>query len=295
LARSEFTTESGAITGDALLIGGNWTVSTGSDTDDFSVAAGVATRTSVSDSGAGVTWPGRVVTAGATAYAAITAGLDVKASALNGAALGVVTRCTDNDNMLVCFLQTLASAPPITNLYVYAIVGGTATLGVVYPQVSFLPGQVARLSLSVDASGAWEAGFNGMFFLSGSHSALATGGALATGKVGIADYNVLATACTRTYDNFAASAFAPDAVCFASQSLELATQGITRKDSTGAAFGPVSIQTGDIPRMPNRSSAGVVEFFAKASRGDLQTITDPNIDDISVRVYRRASHLLIPN
>ena len=78
---------------------------------------------------------------------------------------------------------------------------------------------------------------------------------------------------------------------FASQWLELATTGVSREDSAGAVFVPVPGPVGDLPRMPNRSSAGTVEFMAKASRGDLQTLADSGIDDISARIYRRPSFL----
>ena len=94
-------------------------------------------------------------------------------------------------------------------------------------------------------------------------------------------------------DNFVSWSATPDAVAFASQSVELNTKGMIREDSAGAAYGPVSSVVGDLPRMPNRSSAGTVEFFAKASRGDLQTGADPGIDDISARIYRRASYLTV--
>ena len=78
---------------------------------------------------------------------------------------------------------------------------------------------------------------------------------------------------------------------YASQSMELATTGITREDSAGAVWVAVPGPYGDLPRMPNRSSAGTVEFMAKASRGDMRTLSDPGIDDISARIYRRPSYL----
>ena len=56
-------------------------------------------------------------------------------------------------------------------------------------------------------------------------------------------------------------------------------------------FVPVSGLYGDLPRMPNRAAAGTVEFMAKASRGDMQTLADPGIDDISAQIYRRPSFL----
>jgi hypothetical protein len=167
-----------------------------------------------------------------------------------------------------------------------------------------LVAQYYRVMITVDAAGNWALYWNfynpgvpsgtTMYPLaSGQDSVLATGGTLATGKPGIYDAHASGTATTRNVDNFVSWAPTADAVIFASRSAELNTLGMTRLDSGGTAYGPVSQVNYDLPRMPNRSSAGTVEFMAKASRGDMQVSNDPGIDDISARVFRRASFLRV--
>ena len=79
-----------------------------------------------------------------------------------------------------------------------------------------------------------------------------------------------------------------DAVTFASRSTQLTTDGHYRLDSGGTAYGPVSIQTGDLPRLPVAGLEGrTTQVFLKASRGDFDQLPDAGIDDISARVYYR--------
>jgi hypothetical protein len=67
-----------------------------------------------------------------------------------------------------------------------------------------------------------------------------------------------------------------------------------REEATGAAFGPVSHVTGDLPRIPPSGSEGrTVQFFLKASRGDFATLPDTGVDDISARALYRPSFLLV--
>jgi hypothetical protein len=116
-----------------------------------------------------------------------------------------------------------------------------------------------------------------------------------SGNVGFREQNPTAAVITRNYDNFAAWVPSPDAVIFASQSAQLTTQGNVRLDSGGTAYGPVSTQVGDLPRIPPAGLEGrTTEVFLKASRGDLDTLPDSGIDDISAQVYFRPSWLFVP-
>ncbi len=152
------------------------------------------------------------------------------------------------------------------------------------------------MQLFVNAAGQWVAAVNGEVRLAGIDSALATGGALATGKVGILDFNNDATVCTRTFDNFSAWVPVVDAVAFASQSVELTTQGILREDASGTAYGPVSWVEGDLPRIPpSGQEARTLEVFLKGSRGDLDSLPDSGIDDISARFHYRPSWVTVPD
>jgi hypothetical protein len=158
------------------------------------------------------------------------------------------------------------------------------------------------LKMIVDAAGRIAIWYRPQGQVSGppdidtAHSALATGGALASGTCGFYDANTGATSVTRNYDNFLAAALDMDAVMYANQSVELRTDGMFREDATGTASGPVTIVEGDLPRVPVSGLEGrPVELFLKSSRGDLADVPDSGIDDISARVTYRPCWLFIPD
>jgi len=307
-ARSEFNTESGAITGDALQIGGNWTVVTNSDTDDFSVSAGVATRTATSDSGAGIdVITGRGVTAGTTSYTGISQSVNFKWSALvQNVGSSLLARVTDSSNYFYAeILRTLSGSSIVNKLNVVQVVSGTPTTLFSKIVSGVNAGAWLTLSLNVLSTGQWTVSVirlgsgssvtSSLASASGSSTTLATGGTLQTGKIGIGDRNSSATACTRSYDSYTASVPPTDAVTFASRSVQLTTQGHYRLDSGGTAYGPVSVQNGDLPRLPQSSlESRTIEGMVKMSRGDLDQIPDSGIDDISARLYYRPSYLFVP-
>jgi hypothetical protein len=300
-ARSEFNTESGALAGDTAAVGGNWAGA--GDADDYTVASGVATRTSLSDADINT---GRYAVLGSSVGACgVTGSLRFTSPPLASevtqvARHGLLARYADTSNYVLLCLENY----PGTNncrLAMYKRVAGVVTrIGDTAPRSSLASiNYWHRLLLTVDAAGNWfGAVMNGdlssEFQLSGFDSVLASAGTLGSGKVGIYDaWTKAATANTRDYDDFAAWVPSADAVVFASQSAELSTKGIIREDTGGTAYGPVSVVSGDLPRIPNQSSAGTVEFLAKASRGDLEMTPDTSIDDVSARVYRRASWLTV--
>lgn len=291
-ARSEFNTESGAITGDALAVGGTWTGA--GDTDDFSASGGVATRTTVSDSSTNIA-SGRVVTASTPTLTDCTARVDFTVSYGVGYRLGVVLRYVDINNFLACYLDTFS----LTTLRIVKVIGGVATE--IAQRIAAEP--AASTTHTIEASAYSNGQVTAAVGLKGSElpyiatafdATLLSGATLDDGKVGLVDWNTAGIPNTRTFDSFLAWVPPVDAVMFASQSVQLATSGITREDTGGTAFGPVSIVNGDLPRFPNRSSGGTVGVLVKASRGDFQALPDSGIDDISVRVYRTPCWLRAP-
>lgn len=62
----------------------------------------------------------------------------------------------------------------------------------------------------------------------GQDAALATGGALASGKVGLVDWRFTSGAVTRRYDDFAAWVPDVDVACHANQSIEFRSHGDDR-------------------------------------------------------------------
>ena len=307
-ARSEFNTESGAITGDSLAVGGAWTVVTNSDADDFTESSDTAVRTNVSDTGTGAGFlVGRGVTASTTNYTNIAAQIDFKQSAIL-TNCGLLARVTDSANYLTACVVPFGALNQVAlrlEQYVASAVTILATTGAT--PVVLATDTYYTLKIIVSASGNCalqlfaQNGVQPIISLQGFNSALATGGTLATGKVGIFDYAAVATANTRTYDNFAAWVPATDAVMFASQSAQLTTDGMVREDSTGASYGPVSIQSGDLPRLPVAGlESRTTEVLIKGSRGDLGQLPDPHTstdhgDNISAQVFYRPSWLHVPS
>lgn len=98
-------------------------------------------------------------------------------------------------------------------LVVEKCVNGTVTQMAHTVDVALTAGQAYSLRLQVDASGNWAAWFwqtgtpsPPAPYLRGQDSDLATGGPLASGKVGIWDLNATATTSDRIYDTFLAQA-----------------------------------------------------------------------------------------
>lgn len=218
---------------------------------------------------------------------------------------GVLARYVSTNSWLMGVMEHDAH-----NTYVRIIkrVGGTATE---LAAAQYGSGQVTgwhSLKLLVDEDGkadlylTGQGGNYGAALASASDAALATGGTLDNGKVGIYDVTDVpgGTGGSRYYDNFVALAGAggigSDAVTFASQSTQLTTDGHYRLDSGGTAYGPVSIQSGDLPRLPvagleNRTT----QIFLKASRGDFDSLPDSGIDDISAQISYSPSWLVVPD
>jgi hypothetical protein len=303
-ARDEFNQSAGALTGKTAPVGGVWAGA--GDTDDFSVetTGKTAQRTAVSDS---AITNGRFATL-PVSLAGLTAGVSVKASAVSIATdlhrFGVLVRYVNTSNYALLAYSSYSGS--LYRRYLYKVVAGVVTA----TRVTFggashdidlinLEGTLSPLGITIDAAGNWtvlnvgEESFTVLSEVQGYDADFATGGALASGAVGIYDAQTSATANTRNIDNLYVTATIPDAVMFASQSAELSAQGIIREDTGGTAYGPVSVVNGDLPRFPNQSSGGTVEVFFKSSRGDLQTSPDTGIDDISARVFRRASWLTV--
>lgn len=304
-ARDSFDQTSGTLTGKVLSTGGTW--SGAGDADDFSIDTSGHTvqRTATSDTAtyAGARW----AIAGTATFTTQTVQADVKWSAAMLSAstgLGVFARYTDTSNFLVAVVSPISASQTYLQIVGYVsgsvrIFPGTIGLGPLWAITS----TSYRLKLDITSAGVltvWG-GFASLDLpstplFSRQFSSLATGGALASGKVGIFDWNSTATASTRTYDNFLVTVPTLDAAIFASQSAELSTKALLREDSAGAAYGPISSSTGDLPRLPAGGIEGrSTELTVKASRGDLDTSPDSAIDDISARVFYRPSWLYVPD
>lgn len=297
LVRDEFNQAAGALAGKTAAVGGVW--GSNGDADDFTVetTGKTAQRTAVSDA---TTFDGRFAYA-PTSYTDSVAQVDFMRSV------------SGINSWSAVLLRVVTILPPNTYFMALHNANGSGSVRVECFSAGvsqFAAGSVAynarsltwhTIKAAVDTGGRWwvwiyPRGANpGSPILEGQSSLLATGGALASGRVGFYDSQIVATANTRNYDNFAAWASIPDAAVFASRSAQISTDGIRRLDSAGVAYGPVADPGADLPRLPPSGlEARPTEVFVKASRGDFASLPDLGIDDISARVNYRPSWLFVP-
>jgi hypothetical protein len=216
LARDELDQAAGALTGKTLPIGGTWAGA--GDADDFSVetAGHTAQRTAVSDSSA---FSGaRYAVAGTATYASVVVQIDMKVSAAPiGLYGGVIARYIDSQTWMRVgwFPETGDLSYELVSAG--SVLGNKTTSGVLTAGT----GTWVTLRLLADPAGRFwiwlfrTGSASGSWAVCGQSSALATGGALASGKTGFWDTNPTATASTRNYNDFLVFAPTPDAAIFA--------------------------------------------------------------------------------
>lgn len=311
-----FNQTAGSLTTKVLPTGGTWTGAGDADGADDFQTSGASTyyisRTAVSDADANT---GRYAIAGVPGAAAnsvltntnaVVTLKSVSAAVTTNDRFGVFARYTDTSNWLfwgVTYYSALnAQASLIKRVAgTTTTIWNSSTVGTYLGNSSGIADEKI-LRLQVFANGVWIIYGNEIVQAYGYDSALVTGGSLASGKVGIYDARVSATACTRIYDDFAAagdySTVTPsvDAVLYATRSAQLTTDGMFRQDAGGNAYGPVSIVAGDLPRYPVAGlESRTTQVFLKGSRGDFDQVADAGIDDISARVTYRPCWLFVPD
>lgn len=301
IARDDFDQTAGALTGKTAPIGGNW-VGAG-DADDFSVTQlgggggepHVIRRTATSDAAS----TGRWVTLDVN-QAGVYVQADVSwTSSAVGPYAGVIARYAGTTNWAMLSLLWGTGNGPVNLVMSKNVAGSTSIL---YSIV--LSGSVQAtvdvespwtLGLLVDSGGRWVGFLNGSQMMSGQDSALATGGSLATGDVGVYGENTSASALTLNFDRFLAAAFSTDAAMYASQSLEIRHDGVIREDSAGAIWQPVSSYEGDFNRVPVTGREGrSVRYIVKACRNDPAIAADSGIDDINATLAVTPRYLSVP-
>lgn len=302
-ARDEFNQSAGNLSGKVAPVGGTWATSGAAGDFALDTAGKTAQRTAVSDSS--VT-DGRFAVVGSTNYTTIAAQVDVRRTSLVNSYTGVLVRTTDSSNWFMASIAGSTAQRLETSAELAGASIAACSANVPLP-FSYGVNQWATIQIFIDTTGrfyvyAFPAGAtpygNTTAAISGQASQLATGGGtLASGKPGIYDSHIQATASTRSYDNFAAWVPAYDAVAYPSQSVELRTEGMFREDSTGAGWGPVTSVTGDLPRIPASGlEARTVEFFFKGSQGNFSPQA-PDLgtgEAISARPFYRPSWVTVP-
>ena len=280
-AYSEYSTFSGGSTvlqGRVANIGGTWAVASGSSTDDFRQQDGVAHRDVIDAAGS----LGRMMLL-PTARTDIVAQVDFRHSTAEGTVNSmVVARGSSIGNHVEFGLLGLNK-----NLLTWqAFVGGTTSEFVVamgqvaYDTSPLTPDEWFTVRLAIDRSGnvrVWG-GPRGIPFgaplMTGYASVCATGGALASGKVGILDKYRGVNPQERDYDNFIAWVPESDAVIFPNRSLEIRHDGVFRESADGGSYGPL-VPEGDLLRLPASGlEARPAELFVATSRGDFDQLPD---------------------
>jgi len=277
VASDEFTgtTAGGALNARAAPLGGSW-VTSGSATDlTFSDSPERVTRATTSDASP------RFAILGATNYTDTEVALTAAS-----AKCYLIVRWTDSSNY--AYLEVGNSALLAdTYVAVYTVVAGVTTLRAYTPGGTPAPPTERRLRVTAYASGRvigtlMDSTGVAMLTVDTSSSALATGGALATGKPGFADYHPAATALTRYYDSFSVSTPAAEPIAvYSGQSLEIRHDGqALREDSSGTYYGSVPSYRGARFVVPPAGSANrTTRISVKARRNEVDTSADDQIAD----------------
>lgn len=306
-AARELDRAAGNLTGKTLPVGGTWAGA--GDADDFAVEAGdhYAYRTAVSD--ADGLHSGRFVTATPSLTGTtVEAKLRVSGGVLQvptDLAMGLVARYTDQSNYLAAYM--IRNDPNTTFAYMVVVKRVAASNTNLLFAVA-RPWRIQtdyRVRLQVATTGRWavwllEGAEEGSApFAQGQDAALATGGALASGKVGIVDWRFTGGAVTRRYDDFAVWVPTEDSVIFANQSAEFRSYGddpILREDSTGTYWGrPAESRGGRLWLPPAGDKGRTTRVVVLARRGDIETQPSDGVTDaISVQVSYRPRYLVIP-
>lgn len=197
---------------------------------------------------------------------------------------GVIARFTDNDNFVALMVGSPAR-PPTTSTQIRLMkvkAGSVTTLG---SNSSFPTASSYEADLTIRASGGYRALVNGVEVFTGTDSDLATGGTLASGKVGIIDWYTSASAATRTIADFTVFVPAPEeAAIHSSQDLEFREDTAIRESSAGDYYSTPSGATVTNPpvAVPSGSEGITNRALIMASRFNPDLASHPLADQFTV-------------
>lgn len=281
----------GALNARVAPLGGTWTTS-GATTDfQGSIALSLLGGTrAVARETSGDAGLGRLAILGSTNYTNTEVGVWVYMSNATGIQPGVIARHVDASNYV--YAEWLPSG--LFQMYV-RIAGVLTGLNSRYaPRASAV---FWALRIVVFTSGRaiatlTDANGNPVVSISGYHSSLATGGALATGKPGFLDYSTSGITNARYYDDFwAATPPAEPLVINSSRTLEVRHNDTIRQDSAGAVYGRPPTYLGSRFLVP----PGTSRVAVKARRTDADVATVDNVTDATqIQVAYQPRGLVVP-
>jgi hypothetical protein len=277
----------------AMPLGGNWAETNKTGANGFKViaASDLARRTAVSDTTLN---SGCFAQAGSTAYTTFSATLTVKSGTqLRGSTagsesrVGLLGRYVSTEKWLIAVLGFIGGEMPVFSV-IKSVPGtvtviATQTLNLAHK----LSGSGARalrddtpMKLWAAANGSWAAEC-GDVKLSGQDDDLATGGTLATGKVGLYDAMTSASSATRDVDDFYLMATdPPGVVCYSGKRIEFRSDGVERQDASGSYYGPPSmVRGGNLYLAPAGDSGRINRIAIRMRRNDIETEPDTNVTD----------------
>jgi hypothetical protein len=282
-------------------LGGAWTTS--GDTGDFLFADSgtleFLSRSTTADTG------GRFAILGSTSYTdvEVSALVNYGATAAGNAKLAVVGRWTDSSNhlRLVASSGVFSGTARLGFLALEQVVAGSVTtLGtaIVGTVNKFTGTAGASYTLRLIAYATGRAigqviDTNGtvIFTIDAASTALATGGTLATGKIGLRDIGNT-SAPTRTYDDFTVSTPAAEPIAiYSGKSMQWRFDDTIRQDSTGAFYGRPSSYRGTRFLL----NPGTSRVLVKARRNDVDVNADDNVtDSVQAQVGWTPRGLVVP-
>lgn len=226
---------------------------------------------------------------GAATYANVEVGASIyRTSTLKaGAAMwqqGIVARWTNSTNFFRVYLNASQSLGII--LMADVIVAGALVSNVYTETMSNINGNTwYKLRVVIFPSGTWKAVFLDatgaeIATIEGQHSALATGGALATGQVGIHDAVSGLPANTRYFDDFYVSAPPVEPLVINSgRATEFRHDSAYRTSSDGLTRGLINPRGARAFVAPAGPEARITRLWTKARRNNVDVAADSSIAD----------------
>lgn len=285
-----FAQTAGALSGKTMDLGGTWATSGGAT--DFQVTGSGSVTRSI---GSETIWAGRFAIAGSSTFTDVRAHIEASgfgdfstgtATSQDREIHGLVLRYVDSSNWLMV-TQGITNTAGFGGFRVVKNIAGTKTViatGSTGTPSALTGGLSVSIEASIGANGTFTATVTGSnspsgaftYTATGQDAALATGGTLATGKVGFYSDRQDSGADTYRFDNFIVSAIpAIPPVIYSGRSMHIRHDDVFRQDSTGALTGRPDSYRGSRFLLP----VGTSRVFVKARRNDVESAADDNVTD----------------